>query len=536
MASTEKKEDSHQDKSVDVLVSEMAMQDKTPWYRKPNLRLLYLIFLPTCLGVEMTSGFDASMMNGLQAVDSWTTFFHSPRSTLLGLMSSMYSLGAILSLPFVPVLSDGLGRRRAIFLGSIIMVIGAIIQTCSKNFAMFVISRFILGLGIPLAIVGASSLIAELSHPKERAIMGSLFNSCYFIGSIVAAGVTLGTFNMKSNWGWRTPSLLQVFPSFLQITFIWFLPESPRWLISKGRGDEAMASLAKYHAEGDMNSEFVKAEYVQIEQTLELEKETSKVGWMDMLSQKGMRRRLLIGAFLGLVTQWSGNGLISYFLAPILDNVGIHDNRTKNLINLANTCWGFINATAFALTVSRFKRRTMYLLCTCSLLAIFTGWTICSARYALTKNQDSSRAVIAFIFLYSPAYNLAYNALSYTFLVELFPFHVRAKGITVFQWFSRMAGFFNQFVNPIGIANAGWKYYISYCIFLVFEITFIFFLFPETSGKTLEELAFLYEKDELEKQRQRVEEELHKDHPGEQRAGSTEKESIEKIERGGKTA
>ena len=60
-----------------------------------------------------------------------------------------------------------------------------------------------------------------------------------------------------------------------------------------------------------MDSEFVKAEYVQIKETLELEKETSKVGWMDMLSQSGMRKRLLVASFLGLVTQWSGNGLVS---------------------------------------------------------------------------------------------------------------------------------------------------------------------------------------------------------------------------------
>lgn len=99
---------------------------------------------------------------------------------------------------------------------------------------MFVIARFLLGFGIPFAIVAASSMIGELAYPKERARMGSLFNSSWFIGAIVAAGVTLGTFAMPTNWGWRIPSILQVCPSVLQLCFIWFLPESPRSGISVG--------------------------------------------------------------------------------------------------------------------------------------------------------------------------------------------------------------------------------------------------------------------------------------------------------------
>ena len=271
---------------------------------------------------------------------------------------------------------------------------------------MFVIARFVLGFGIPFAMVAASSIIGELAYPKERARIGSLFGASWFIGAIVAAGVTLGTFQMPTNWGWRIPSVLQVIPSLLQIPFIWFLPESPRWLVAKGRGEEAYAILAKYHAEGDLNSEFVKLEYAEIEKTLQLEKEQSKSSWRQLVAAPGMRRRLLICSFLGLATQWSGNGLTSYFLPRILDNAGIHDDRTKNLINLAMTCWGFVTATTLALTVPKFRRRTIYLTCTVSLTLIFTGWTVASAQYAMTGSHAASRAVIAFIFLYSPAYNL----------------------------------------------------------------------------------------------------------------------------------
>jgi len=375
------------------------------------------------------------------------------------------------------------------------MIIGGVLQGAALNITMFIITRFILGLGIVFAIVAASSLIGELSHPKERAIMGSLFNSCYSIGSITAAGVTLGTFAIPNNWGWGIPSFLQVVPSLLQVSFIWFLPESPRWLVSKGRGDEAYTILVKYHAEGNENSEFVKAEYTQIEEILEEELKNAQKSWNEVFSTTGMRKRVIIAYFLGLFTQWSGNGLITYFLSLVLDNIGIHDNRTKNIINFAKDGWSLVNATFLALTVSRFPRRRVYLACTISLLVVFIAWTIASAEYAKTRSLISSQVVLTLIFMYSPAYNMGFNALTYTFLVELFPFHTRAKGVSIFQWWTRSAGFVTQFVDPIGIEAAGWKYYIIYCMWIAFEVAFVYFMFPETSGRTLEELAFLYEGD-----------------------------------------
>lgn len=90
-----------------------------------------------------------------------------------------------------------------------------------------------------------------------------------------------------------------------------FLPESPRWLITKDRLQEAQDILTKYHGEGDRGLEFVAAEFAQMQTTIRLEYEASKKSWLDLFKTSGMRRRLLISSMLGLFTQWSGNTLIS---------------------------------------------------------------------------------------------------------------------------------------------------------------------------------------------------------------------------------
>ena len=110
--------------------------------------------------------------------------FGHPEASLQGIISAIYSLGAVCSLPFIPWINDRVGRRWSIFGGSCIMCIGAIIQCCSIHVAMYLIARWLLGLGIPICIVAASSLIGELGYPKERPVLTSLFNSSYFIGAI----------------------------------------------------------------------------------------------------------------------------------------------------------------------------------------------------------------------------------------------------------------------------------------------------------------------------------------------------------------
>jgi hypothetical protein len=132
-----------------------------------------------------------------------------------------------------------------------------------------------------------------------------------------------------------------------------------------------------------------------------------------------MRRRVLVTIFIGLFTQLSGNTLLSYYSGILFDMMGYTSNYAKTRINLANACWGFINATIIAIVVTSFKRRHMYLLsATCMLLA-FIGITVSLerlqvAKSANEKNYAAGIAALFFYFAYSPCYNIGNNALTYS--------------------------------------------------------------------------------------------------------------------------
>lgn len=208
---------------------------------------------------------------------------------------------------------------------------------------------------------------------------------------------------MSSTWAWRIPSLLQLVPSFFQLTFMYWCPESPRWLVSRDRSDEAFAILQKYHSEGQDGDEYVRLEFAQIQSTLAQEKELAqKFIWADVFRDSAMRKRFLLASVIGFFTQWSGNGLISFYMKKILNLVGIEDDRTVQKIILSNTCWGLINAVPIALITPRFKRRTMFLVCTIGTAVVYTVWTIASARFQINPTSAAAIPVLVFIFVYSP--------------------------------------------------------------------------------------------------------------------------------------
>ncbi|KAF2645310.1 general substrate transporter [Massarina eburnea CBS 473.64] len=514
----------------DPVVTRLVDDDRVPWYKKPNLRWMYFYLFMCCMGVEMTSGFDSQLINTLQFSQPFNKYFGAGykdekgkwgiEPALLGFVSSCYQLGSILAVPIAPWMNQRFGRRWSVMVGSLIMVVGALLQGFSQHVAMYIIARMLLGVGIVFAIISGSALIGELGHPKERAFLTSLFNASYFVGAILAAAIAIRTVDIVGDWSWRIPSLLQIVPSLLQISTVFLIPESPRWLVSQDREDEAFAVLTKYHAEGDASSLLVQAEMAQIKTTIKLELEHSGMSWMDMVRTSGMRRRVLIAIMMGLFTQMSGNTLLSYYSNLLFEMMGYTSNFAKTRINIANQCWSLLNGITIALVVTRFRRRWMFMLSSVTMLIVFIGMTVSFERLQFAKNhkfvnKSAGIAALIFFFAYSPCYNIGNNSLTYTYLVEIFPYASRTMGIGVEQIFGKLGGFFSTNVNPIALKAINWKFFAIYCGWITFEFLTVYFLYPETYNRTLEELTFLFEDKALqEKQAAAVEKQIHEVEPG----------------------
>jgi len=353
-----------------------------------------------------------------------------------------------------------------------------------------------MGFGNSMAQLSSPLLLTELCHPQHRGRITAIYNCLWNLGAIVNTWLSFGTKHIASEWAWRIPTIVQGVPSIIQISFIWFIPESPRWLISKDRADEALAVLAKYHANGNSNHSTVQFEYAEIRETLRLEFLARKTSsYLDFLKSKGNRYRLLLIASLGLFSQWSGNGLVSYYATDIYKSIGIVNTNTQLELNGGLTIMGLIVSTTCALLCDRVGRRPLFLVATLGMLICFIFWTVCSAIYQDSGNAGAGKAVVAFIWLFNFSYALAWSGLLVAYTVEILPFKIRAKGLMVMNFWVQVALVINQYVNPLGFEHLqpNWKLYTIYTCWIGFELVFVYFLYVETKGPTLEEIAKIFD-------------------------------------------
>lgn len=220
-----------------------------PWYRVSHLLHLNLILLVPLLSSSV-AGYDGksmdlhlgwnsltlsfllvgSLMNALQSIAEWNDYFGNPSGSVLGVVNAAQSIGSVISLPFVAVLSDRIGRRLTLLSGAIVIIIASIIQAASVHYGMFVFSRVLVGVGSMLVVQPSPMLITELAYPTHRGKYTSAFWTMYYLGAILASWASYGTqmHLNKSSWSWRVPSILQAGFPIVQVLFWWAVPESPR--------------------------------------------------------------------------------------------------------------------------------------------------------------------------------------------------------------------------------------------------------------------------------------------------------------------
>jgi hypothetical protein len=205
------------------------------------------------------------------------------------------------------------------------------------------------------------------------------------------------------------------------------VPESPRYLIAKGKNEKAKKILANAHARGDLNNELIEIEYKEITETLQLEKEFESNGWLQLFKTAGNRHRVIILVSLGFFSQWSGNGLVSYYMSDVLQKAGVESFKTRLEINGILNIINFVTAVGMCFVIDKFGRRPLFIFATAGMLGSFIIWTICAAQFTLHGTTAAGRAEIAFIFIYYVFYNSAWSGLLVGYGVEILPYRLRAK-------------------------------------------------------------------------------------------------------------
>lgn len=507
------KEGSTHDASISSLHSETGRPDHIenhlvdfgkPWYRVRGLFVLNL-WIGFITIACVACGYDGSLLNGLQAIEQWSVYFNNPTGIRLGVLATGFSFGTVLvSFRVADILSDKFGRRAAIGIGQSFAVIGAAIQGSSINYGMFFIARFISGTSY-IAPIAAPMLMSEIApaNPKHRGPATAAHNLSWYLGAMISSCITYATFlHMSStdNRAWRIPSYLQgIFP-LINICFIPWMPESPRWLISKGRHQEARDFLIKYHANGDeeLGRDLVEFEMKEIENAIMFERISKTTSMSTFFKTKTNFHRLFIACFLGFMMNFSGNGLLSYYLPKVLNSIGITNRKRQLELNIYLTFYNYATSIISAAVCGKLKRRFMYLASTITMCVCFIIWTVLSAINQKTgfKNKALGNGVLAMIFLFNAGYNFAIMVMAPVYTSELMPYSLRTKGYAAMSLVANLGNVFNGLVNPIAMDAIEWKYYIVYCCTLAFEVVVVYLTFVETYGYTLEEVSeFVFKED-----------------------------------------
>ncbi|MCL5098751.1 MAG: sugar porter family MFS transporter [Candidatus Omnitrophica bacterium] len=451
-----------------------------------NRVYIFTIVLIAALGGLMF-GYDWVVIGGAELF--YERYFNLNSSLQVGWAMSSALLGALVGAMFAGVLSDKFGRKPLLLISGFLFVGTSLGTSLAPNFTLFVTSRLLGGVAIGIASSLSPLYIAEIAPADMRGRLVSVNQLTIAFGVVAAqlanwliaqptapgatvAQLPLDSWNVQTAWRWMFGATSV--PALVFFISMFFVPESPRWLVKKGRSDRALGVLVRVGGEG-----YATRSVKEIEATLVNETEKLDLG---RLLEPKMLRILLVGVVLAVFQQWCGINVIFQYGSRIFANAGYQVSGI--LFNIVITGIVAVLMTLVAIgTVDRWGRRVLMLSGALGLSIIYL--LVGGAYHQHLKGLVPVVLVVAAIACY--CYSLA--PITWVILSEIFPNRIRGGAMSVSVAALWVGNFVLSQTFPImderlGLDRCFWIY--SAICFLGF--VFIFLRLPETKGKTLEQI------------------------------------------------
>ncbi|EHY58279.1 hypothetical protein HRR83_004862 [Exophiala dermatitidis] len=457
---------------------------------------------------SMTYGYCSAIIGSTIGQPGWYEFFDLPQqgepgyggktTDAIATANGLYSAGGAVGSLFIMWSATAIGRKHSIQVGAILAIIGGAFQGGAAALAMFHVGRVISGLGIGILVTACPMYLSELAPPENRGWLVGHHAIFLVFGYMLSAWLGYACYfatSRNESFAWRFPLCIQTLPPLvLLITSIW-IPRSPRWLLQKGKIDEAWSVIqALRRSPDDPDDLAAKEELYQTKAQLALDAAKLKaVGygpWMACLKKKSYRKRLIIGFLTQWGAEFAGPLVINNYSVIIYTNLG----QTGSMPLLLSAVWlttaGVIYNPGGAWLHDKVNsRRLMYMIGITGCLVTTSILCALIATYGGTTSKAGNSGAITMVFLYLALQGTFCDTTMYLYVSEIFPTEIRPIGMG-FSLFGQFAATIILLQTaPIGINDVGWKYYLVIVAWCIVYLPMIYFFWPETARLSLEEIS-----------------------------------------------
>lgn len=458
------------------------------------------VTLTATLGFSLF-GYDQGLMSGLITGHEFNYEFPATKDNSVnqGAVTACYEIGCFFGALFAMFRGERIGRRPLIILGAFIIIIGTLISVTAYRddwgTGQFVVGRVITGIGNGMNTATIPVWQSEMSKPEKRGMLVNLEGSVVAIGTFVAYWVDFGMSYVNNSSQWRFPVAFQIFFAFFVMIGALQLPESPRWLLSKGRREEAVFVLAALN-DVPIDDEGVDEEATAIQDAVEkVSKKQISIKEVFTGGKTQHFRRMLIGSSTQFFQQFTGcNAAIYYSTVLFEQTIGLTGKLPLILGGVFATIYALSTIPSFFL-IEKLGRRNLFLIGAtgqgCSFIITFG----CLVKD--TTQNAKGAAVGLFLFIVFFAFTIL--PLPWVYPPEINPLRTRTVASAISTCTNWLTNFAVVMFTPVFISNARWGCYLFFAVMNFLFVPIIFFFYPETAGRSLEEMDIMFAKAHVEK-------------------------------------